>query len=112
MPEAKRLVPVVIKEGMPPVWIEMSTVAPAAGGEWVMAAKEKTDKEEVPKTMEQALERLQPLIEVLFQKLLSVSKAPKEVELNLGLKLSGKIGIFVAESSGEATIGVKLKWAS
>jgi hypothetical protein len=113
MPENKRLVPVVVKEGKPPIWIEMSNEAPVAetGGNWVMVSKEAAEKE-IPDTMDQALDRLRPLVEVLFERISSVSKAPKEVELNLGLKLSGKVGIFVAESSGEATIAVKLKWTS
>lgn len=66
----------------------------------------------VPKTRDEALERVQPLVEVLFQKLATVAKPPKEVEISLGLKLSGRVGIFVAESSREATVGVKLKWTS
>src|SRR5260370_41981313 len=108
-----RLIPVVVKQGEPPVLIEVSDDPPevkSAGGAWVTVAT--GDEEAVPKTMDQALDRVRPLVEVLFEKLATVSKAPKEVELTLGLKLSGKVGIFVAESSGEATIGVKLKWSA
>ena len=107
----RTLVPLIVKEGCPPIWVEAKNET-IDRNEWVFAAAPAEAEGNPPKTMDEALSRIKPLIETLFQKLSAVANPPKEVELKLGLKLSAKVGVFVAESSGEATVEVKLKWAS
>jgi len=110
MNESTRLVPVVVREGEPQVWIELAEDGPEpeSDGNWVMAADDGAEK--IPKSMDEALDQVRPLVTVLFEKLSAVTKPPKEIELNFALKFSGKVGVFIAESTAEATIGVKLKW--
>jgi hypothetical protein len=38
------------------------------------------------------------------------SLRPNNVEITMGVKLSGEVGFFVAKSSGEASINIKLAW--
>ena len=110
MAEARRLVPVVVKEGEPPIWVEESVdpLPEKPRADWIMASPD--DDLSRPHSLDQALDRIRPLVDVLFEKISSVAVPPNEVELNLALKLSGKVGIFVAESTGEASVTFKLKW--
>lgn len=105
--DTPKLVAIEVKPGALPIWIE-TTDDHLAGQKWVRAAA--GAEKDVPQSMEDSLERLRPLVETLFEKMAGAAQAPKEIELNLGLKLSGKVGLFVAESSGEASLSVKLKW--
>lgn len=115
MPENKtRLVPIVVKKGEPPVWFETSEAEPtviASQGHsgWVPASAE---EETLPPSLDEALERIRPLIESLFEKISGIVHPPKEISLDLGVKLSGKVGFFVAESQGEASVAISLKWGS
>src|SRR5262245_49345983 len=108
-----KVVPVVVDNPDAPIWIELPPNDPAVrAGEWdfVAADEEKAEKDR-PKALDEAIQRIRPLVDKLFENLSHVAKPPKEIELNLGLKLSGTVGIFVAQSSGEATFSIKLKWA-
>jgi hypothetical protein len=107
----KELVAVQVEEGKPPVWIELSRDEPT-GYSLVSKDDDELEPKDAPKSMDEALDRIKPLVKVLFEKLSSVETKPKEIELTLGLKLSGKVGLFIAESSGEATLSVKLKWVT
>jgi hypothetical protein len=113
MAEKVPVVPIVVLEGTPPVWVELDPNDPARDqNDWVFVSAEHEKEKDVPKTIEEAVERVKPLINLLFDKLSNVASPPKEIELNLGLKLSGRVGIFVAESSGEAAFSIKLKWTT
>jgi hypothetical protein len=107
----RSLVPLIVREGEEPVWVEVED-----GGDdpsqWVFAAAPKEADVEPPKTVDEALGRIKPLVESLFERLSSVAKPPKEIQLKLSLKVSGKVGVFVAESTGEGAMEVTLKWSS
>jgi hypothetical protein len=107
------VVPIVVRDGAAPLWVELDPNDPARDqSDWVFVSAERDDEKDVPKTMDEAIERVKPLVDLIFEKLSKVSVPPKEIELNLGLKLSGRVGIFVAESSGEAAFNLKLKWTT
>ena len=113
MPESK-LVPVIVKKGEPPVWFEVTTSEPQPQAEnkgWVLASSD-ADKKPAPTSLDDALDRIRPLVSVLFEKLSGVAKPPQEIKLDLGVKLSGKVGFFVAESQGEASVAISLKWSA
>jgi Trypsin-co-occurring domain 1 len=112
MAREPRVVPIIVKEGAAPVWTEVSPDDPGfADHEWVFVARRDEAEKDVPRTMEDAVERIKPLASVLFEKLSTVARPPKEIELTLGLKLSGSVGIIVAQSTGEASLTVTLRWA-
>jgi len=114
MADDLKVVPVVVDNPDAPIWIELPPNDPAMrGSDWdFVAADEEKAEQNRPKTLDDAIERIKPLVDKLFNNLSHVAQPPKEIELNLGLKLSGSVGIFVAQSSGEATFAIKLKWAS
>ena len=60
--------------------------------------------------MEQALGTVRPAAEQLMATINKLAVLPKEVEVNFGIKLSGKIGALIASSSAEGHFNVKLKW--
>ncbi len=63
----------------------------------------------VAKSMEEALEAVKPAISALMDMLKSVN-APKEISLEIGLKLSAKSGIVIASADAEGSLKVVLKW--
>jgi len=69
--------------------------------------------EEAGASLARAVDAVKPLTARIVDEFRSLGEAaPKEIEINLGIKLSAKVGFFVAESQGEASIGVKLKWTA
>jgi hypothetical protein len=111
MAENTPVVPIIVSKGALPLWAEMAPNDPGRGqSDWVFVAADEQAEKQAPKTMEEAVERIRPLVKVLFDKLSTVATPPKHIELSLGLKLSGTVGIFVANSTGEAALTVKLKW--
>jgi len=112
MPNRKQIVPLVVEAGKPPVWIELSDEHFLEDdSEWVFAAQadEKTPLRS-PKSLKEAFELVRPLVELLHSSVSKVTTTPSEIELNIGFKLSNKVGIVIAESNGEASFGMKLKW--
>jgi hypothetical protein len=109
MSNGKEVVPIIVKPGAPPVWGEVSDSG-SDRGNWGFVASREEAEEQAPKNMQEALDRIKPLVESLFEKLSNVAQRPKEVELTLGLKLSGKVGVIIVESNGEAALSVKMKW--
>jgi hypothetical protein len=59
-------------------------------------------------TLEAGLDTLQPALIHLLDKLRAA--APQEVTVELGIKLSTKAGIIIAEAAGEANFKVTLRW--
>lgn len=77
-----------------------------------VSAGRKVQAEEAGESLSGALETVKPLATRIVEGLQAMGEGarPKEVEVTLGVKLSGKVGFFVAESQGEASISLKLKW--
>lgn len=59
-------------------------------------------------TLEEGLDTLQPALTRLLDKLRAVS--PQEVTVELGIKLSTKAGVVIAQAAGEANFKVTLLW--
>jgi hypothetical protein len=59
-------------------------------------------------TFEAGLDTLQPALTRLLEKLRTVS--PQEVTVELGIKLSTKAGVVIAQAAGEANFKVTLLW--
>lgn len=60
--------------------------------------------------LDESLDDIVPVAERLFERLKDI-QAPKELELKLGLKITGEAGVIVSKVGGEASFEVTLKWA-
>lgn len=62
-------------------------------------------------TLEEALDRVKPVIAKVASKLRSGLTTPaNEVEITFGLKLNAEAGVIFGSVGGEVTFEVKLKW--
>jgi hypothetical protein len=66
---------------------------------------------EAGRSLEDALKDVAPAIEALRRMALSVSQ-PKEVSLEIGLKLSAKAGVVLASADAEGSLKVTFKWVN
>lgn len=71
------------------------------GDEVVETAKE---------SFEDAVAGLRPVAESILAQIRELSAAPESVEVEFGVKLSGKLGIVLASSTAEAHCLIKLGW--
>lgn len=60
-------------------------------------------------TLQDALKNIQPALNVISKSLREINQ-PKEMEIELGLKLSAKAGVVIASVDSEVTFKVTLKW--
>jgi hypothetical protein len=62
-------------------------------------------------TLEAALDhQLKPVAEALIGRLRHLATVPNEATVELGLKLSMRAGMVIANTAGEASLKVTLKW--
>ena len=61
-------------------------------------------------SFEKALDAVRPAAEKLMQTINGLLIRPEEVEIEFGIKLSGKVGALIASTSTEGHFNVKLKW--
>lgn len=66
---------------------------------------------EAGRNLEDALKDVAPAIDALHRMALAVSK-PKEISLEIGLKLSAKAGVILASADAEGSLKVTLKWVN
>jgi hypothetical protein len=66
--------------------------------------------EKAGQTFESALDRIKPAAEAILQRLSGLAKSPDEIQVEFGVKLSGKLGAVIASVDAEATYKVTLKW--
>jgi Trypsin-co-occurring domain 1 len=66
--------------------------------------------EKAEHTFEAALDKIRPGAAVIIAKLRDIGEAPKEVEVEFGLKLSAEAGAVIASVATEANFRVKLTW--
>lgn len=99
------------KEGKQSVLIEVEDEK--AGGTAQIGPKMsvggKTIKE-AGRNLEDALDDIVPAIEAL-RKMAAAVSSPKEVTLEVGLKLTAAAGVVLASAGAEGTIKVTMKWA-
>lgn len=61
-------------------------------------------------TFEAAISKIRPVAETVINTLHDIPKRPDEIELEFGLKLNGKTGIYIASVGTEANFQVRLTW--
>jgi Trypsin-co-occurring domain 1 len=60
-------------------------------------------------TLQDALKKVQPALNAISKTLREINQ-PKEMEIELGLKLTAKAGVVIASVDSEVTFKVTLKW--
>jgi hypothetical protein len=68
--------------------------------------------QEAGESFEAALEKIRPVAEAVIGKLQGLNTRPHEIGVEFGIKLGGKVDIWVAAAESEATFKVALKWKS
>lgn len=66
--------------------------------------------EKAETTFEAAVSKIRPVAESVITTLCDIPKRPDEIELEFGLKLNGKTGIYIASVGTEANFQVRLTW--
>lgn len=112
--QTSRLVPVRVESSAPPVLFEVSEVGRTGDGWRDVGIGTPGEAIEAAATnMEQVIERVRPIAEAIVAGIRAMGeRAPREIEVSLGVKLSAEVGFFVAKSQGEASLGLKLCWKS
>jgi hypothetical protein len=62
------------------------------------------------RTLEESLENIAPALQEVLDKLRGVSTQLRQIEVELGLKLTGEAGMVVARAGAEANFRVLLRW--
>ena len=87
-----------------PVWVELQDVEAEATG-FQRAGRD----EEASRGFETAIARIRPAAQAVLETLRELN-TPKNIEIEFGIKFSGKVGAFIASADTEATFRVKLVW--
>lgn len=61
-------------------------------------------------TFESALEKVQPIANVILTKVRSLHQPADEVEVKFGIKVSAELGAIIASGSSEVNYEITLKW--
>ncbi|GAA4263754.1 hypothetical protein GCM10022255_111170 [Dactylosporangium darangshiense] len=61
-------------------------------------------------SLAEAFDRVGPALHVVLTKLRSQLRAPKEVEIEFGLKLGGEAGVIFTKGTAEASFTVTARW--
>lgn len=61
-------------------------------------------------TVEEALDRVKPVVATMIEKLHDVSASVDQISLELGLKVGVKSGFIIAEGTAEANIKLTFTW--
>lgn len=62
------------------------------------------------KTFEETIDSIKSVAETAISSIKKIANPPKEVTLELGIKLSGETGAIIAKASVEGNIKVTFKW--
>lgn len=65
---------------------------------------------QAPGKFSEAIRRIRPAAEEMIDQLKDLAQQPDEVEIEFGIKLSGKVGALIAATSSEANFNVRLNW--
>ena len=66
---------------------------------------------EAGRSLEEALDDIAPAVEAL-RKMAAAVSSPKEVSLEIGLKLTAAAGVVLASAGAEGSIKVTMKWST
>lgn len=81
------------------------------GGAATMRGDRGTDLlERAGRTLEQSLETIAPALHEVLDKLRGVSTELSQIEVELGLKLTGEAGMVIARAGAEANFRVLVRW--
>ena len=83
--------------------VESDELTPAAKVPGEIAAQ-------AEKTFGEAIERIEPMIHKLKEKLDAATQPADEVEVKFSVKLSGEVGAVLTKVGGEATYEITLRW--
>jgi hypothetical protein len=61
-------------------------------------------------SFKEALDRIRPVADGVMDALRSLAVRPDDIEVEFGVKLSGKVGAIIASTGTEANFKIKLKW--
>ncbi|WP_369796800.1 CU044_2847 family protein [Belnapia sp. F-4-1] len=113
MVASRRFVTVTVDSNQSPILFEASDGAPTGQEDsWQdVGASSRALVEGTTQAFDQAVNAIKPIAARVAEGLRSLGpECPAEIELTLSIKLSGKVGFFIAESQGEGSIGLKLRW--
>lgn len=83
---------------------------PKVDGGVVPVSTKPGEVEQAQNTFEAAISKMRPVAESVITTLYDIPKRPDEIELEFGLKLNGKTGIYIASVGTEANFQVRLTW--
>jgi hypothetical protein len=112
MPEEADVVAVTVESGGQEVFFEVTPARPNRDANaWApVAAEEDIKIEQAGASLKRVVESVKPIALAIVTGLREGASRPEAVEIQLGVKLSGEVGFFVAKSSGEASINIKMNW--
>jgi hypothetical protein len=61
-------------------------------------------------TFEQALGRMAPTSAAIVERFRGLAQQPDEIEIEFAVKINAKVGANIAETSGEANLGIAVYW--
>jgi len=62
------------------------------------------------RTFQDSLSVIKPISETIISQVAELEQKPKDIEVEFGLKMNGKVGVAIANTSVEGNIKVVLKW--
>lgn len=92
--------------------ILVETITTNGGGETERLGLGGGKPEEAAKTFKETIGSIKGVAEAAINTIKEIADPPKEMTLELGLKLSGETGAIIAKASAEGNIKVVLKWVS
>jgi hypothetical protein len=66
--------------------------------------------ERLDQTLDRALDRLRPLTAGIMRRLDDLTVSPDRIGVEFGISLTGKTGIVIAETTGQAHFTISLEW--
>lgn len=62
------------------------------------------------RSLANAIEQVRPVINAVYDQVDSFAVRPDEINLNLGLKFTAKVGVVLAKAGTEGTMNIGIKW--
>ncbi|MFF3753095.1 CU044_2847 family protein [Streptomyces sp. NPDC002018] len=76
------------------------------------AARGGAEVQTVAETLQEALDRVRPALNVMVEKVRELAHPPDTVAVDFGVKLTAEAGVVVAKAATEANFTVHLEWHS
>ncbi|MFD8965710.1 CU044_2847 family protein [Streptomyces sp. NPDC059568] len=74
------------------------------------AARGSAEVHTVAETLQEALDRVRPALDVMVEKVRELARPPDTVAVDFGVKLTAEAGVVVAKAATEANFTVHLEW--